>query len=365
MAWLPKGCVDVIRSWFVWGLLGLVVTQGHALAQRLPVADALTRPAVVVKDPARTGLLSVARAGARLVAVGERGVIVVSDDEGGQWKQVPAPTSVTLTAVAFADARHGVAVGHGGMVLATSDGGQTWAVRLDGLQVARLALEQAASAEQTREAERLVADGPDKPFLSVLMWDARRWLVAGAYGLVFETRDAGATWSSLMGRVPNEGLLHWYVLARQGNTLLMAGEQGLLARSTDGGATFSSVTSPYRGSWFAGDVAPDGRWTLGGLRGSAWRSDDEGASWTQLVNPVASSVVAMDRAGSGPGKGRLVLATQSGLLLAVDGGALQPVNDGRPVPMPAAIMHRGDGSLLSMGLSGVASTRSNQRTVKP
>ena len=36
------------------------------------------------------------------------------------------PTSVTLTAVRFADAQHGWAVGHGGVILATQDGGEQW-----------------------------------------------------------------------------------------------------------------------------------------------------------------------------------------------------------------------------------------------
>ncbi|MFX9023723.1 photosystem I reaction center subunit IV, partial [Acinetobacter baumannii] len=44
-------------------------------------------------------LLSVARAGERLVAVGERGTIVRSDDQGQSWQQVASPVSVSLTRV--------------------------------------------------------------------------------------------------------------------------------------------------------------------------------------------------------------------------------------------------------------------------
>lgn len=355
----------MIRRWLVWGVCCLAWTQGTALAQRLPVSDALTRPAVMVRQPAKAVLLSVAYAAARLVAVGERGVIVISDDDGRQWRQVPAPTSVTLTSVAFADDRHGVAVGHGGVVLATDDGGQSWALRLDGRQAAERALAAADTAEQIREAERLIEDGPDKPFLSVLMWDARRWLVAGAYGLIFETRDAGTSWTPWMARVPNEGWLHWYVLARQGDTLLLAGEQGLLARSLDGGATFDAIASPYRGSWFAGGIDQDGRWLLGGLRGSTWRSADAGATWTPLANPVPSSIVAMTSSQHDPGGERFVVTTQAGVLLETDADAWRPLNPGQPVPMPAAFVPLRSGGFLSVGMTGVVLVSSNARMDRP
>lgn len=110
---------------------------------------------------------SAARAGDRMVAVGERGLIVVSDDRSATWRQVPSPVSVALTTVRFADALHGVAVGHGGTVLTTGDGGLNWAVRLDGRRVAQLALDAAkvsGDALRLKDAQRLVTDGPDKPF---------------------------------------------------------------------------------------------------------------------------------------------------------------------------------------------------------
>ncbi|MDB5898537.1 MAG: hypothetical protein JWP41_2139, partial [Ramlibacter sp.] len=118
-----------------------VLSRRSLLALALPLVapaagaaepEALGRPALAVARPERAVLLAAAQAGARVVAVGERGIIVLSADNGGSWKQVPAPVSVTLTALRFADAVNGVAVGHGGVVLATADGGSTWAQRLDG-----------------------------------------------------------------------------------------------------------------------------------------------------------------------------------------------------------------------------------------
>lgn len=324
----------------------------HAACLAQPVADALQRPALAVRDPARAVLLAAAAAGGRLVAVGERGLIALSDDQGASWRQAPCPVSVTLTAVQFADARHGVAVGHGGVVLATEDGGTTWSLRLDGRRVAELAAAAADSPALQREAERLKADGPDKPFLDVLLWDARRWLVAGAYGLAFETRDAGRSWQPWMSRLPNPRALHWYVLRRQGDTLLMAGEQGLLVRSTDDGARFEALASPYKGSWFGGAMLADGQWLLAGLRGNVWRTADAGTSWSPLPSPQAASVTAVTTLPAAAG-GRVLLATQAGLVLTLSEGALKPLNPGAPVPMPAALLPLRDGRVLSLGMGGV------------
>lgn len=315
-------------------------------AAAAPVGDALQRPALMVKAPQRAMLVSAALAGERIVAVGERGIVALSDDRGRTWRQAPCPVSVTLTMVRFADARHGVAVGHGGTVLATSDAGASWTLRLDGRRLARLAREAATTPESIKEAERLVADGPDKPFLDVLMWDARRLLAVGAYGLAFHSADAGVSWTPWMARLPNPKALHWYVARQAGKRIVLAGEQGLMVRSDDGGDSFVPMTSPYRGSWFTGSVRDDGGLLLAGLRGNVWRSGDGGASWAQVASPVPASITA-----AADVDGTTWLASQAGVVMAMRGDALVPVNPA-PVPMPAALLALGGGAVLSFGVAG-------------
>lgn len=328
---------------------GLLLTALLALpAVAAPVGEALQRPALAVRAPERSVLLSLAQAGERWVAVGERGVVVLSDDGGRRWRQAPCPVSVTLTAVRFADAKRGVAVGHGGAVLTTADGGESWQLRLDGRRVAQLAKAAATTPEALKEAERLLADGPDKPFLDVLVWDAQRLLAVGAYGLAVYSADGGATWASWSARVPNPKGLHWYLARRSGDTLLLAGEQGQIVRSDDGGASFRAVASPYKGSWFTGDLRPDGRVLLAGLRGNVWRSADGGANWALVASPMPASITAMLAL---PGDGWL-LANQAGALLRLQGDTLVPL-PGAPLPMPAALAAGADGRLLVAGLGGV------------
>lgn len=316
-----------------------------------PVGDALSRPSALLVKPARGVLLSLAQAGDRVVAVGERGLIVLSDDRGQTWRQVPSPASVTLTMVRFADASHGTAVGHGGVVLITRDGGQTWLQRLDGRRAAELALKAAVTEREQADAQRLVDDGPDKPLLDVLIWDARRMLVVGAYGLAFYSDDGGETWASWMNKLPNPGGFHWYVARRQGEAVVLAGEQGVMARSTDGGQRFEALTSPYRGSWFAGEFAPDGSLVLAGLRGNLWRSADAGQTWAQLPVPMPASLVG----GAPIRDGALAFVNQAGFVLKVKGAEVAVMNQ-TPLAMPAAVLpvaREGDSEFVVVGMTGV------------
>lgn len=316
-----------------------------------PVADALQRPALQVRQPERAVLLSAARAGERIVAVGERGIITVSDDGGTSWRQVASPVAVTLTAVRFADARNGVVVGHGGTVLTTTDGGEHWVRRLDGVKAAGLALEAArASGDEARirSAGFLISDGPDKPFFDVLVFDARRMLVVGAYGLAFHTEDGGESWTSWMDRVDNPMGLHLYAARRRGDTLLLAGEQGLLLRSADGGDTFERLDSPYEGSYFTAELPAEAGMLVAGLRGNVWRSPDGGASWTRLESPMPASITASTVGADGA----VLLANQAGFVLRLSGETLTPINR-KPLPMPSALLEGRDGQLMLLGIAGV------------
>ncbi len=59
--------------------------------------------------------------------MGERGHVLFSDNRGQRWTQAAGvPTRELLTAVCFADEKHGVAVGHDEIVLLTTDAGNSW-----------------------------------------------------------------------------------------------------------------------------------------------------------------------------------------------------------------------------------------------
>jgi photosystem II stability/assembly factor-like uncharacterized protein len=338
-----------VRAIAVFALVAGGIAAGVAAAA--PVGDALDRPALNTRRAAQSVLLSVASAGARVVAVGERGIVVLSDDNGKSWRQARVPVSVTLTTVRFADAKNGFAVGHGGVVLVTNDGAETWMRRLDGRLVARLALDSAKASGDpalAREAERLTADGPDKPLLDVLVLDAQRALVVGAYGLALATDDGGATWVPRMDRLPNPKGLHLYAVRARGSVVLIAGEQGLVLLSDDGGRTFSRLATPYKGSFFTAELPSDHEIVLAGLRGNAWRSTDRGITWSQVAVPMPVSFTASALREDGS----MVLVNQSGKVFAGHGGALAPL-EAAPLPPANGVLARSGGTLLAATIQGV------------
>nr|WP_319563634.1 YCF48-related protein [uncultured Rhodoferax sp.] len=318
-----------------------------------PVGDAIDRTAVTVRSPERTVLLGAALAGERIVVVGERGIILLSDDRGWSWQQSGTPTSVTLTTVRFADATHGWAVGHGGVVLSTEDGGKTWTRRLDGRRIAQIVLEAArrsADAKAIQDAELLQADGPDKPLLDLLVIDARRLLAVGAYGIALGSEDGGKTWTSWMPRMSNPKGLHIYTARLRSSNLLLAGEQGLVMMSNDAGQSFRRVETTYKGSFFTAELPGDQVIVLAGLRGTVLRSMDGGESWSPLVTPMPVSITGSALTTDG----RLLATNQAGFVMALQGDHLQPIN-AAPLPPLNGLLPQPGGDVLTLTVQGVVS----------
>jgi photosystem II stability/assembly factor-like uncharacterized protein len=300
------------------------------------VVEPPQRPAVVSQQATHSVLLDAALAGTRLVVVGERGIVLLSDDSGATWRQAKVPVSVTLTAVAFVNVKTGWAVGHYGTVLRTDDGGESWKVQLDGVRAAGLAVASAqeraksAPADDPKakallaEAERLVSDGPDKPFLDLYFESETTGFVVGAYNLIFRTEDGGTSWIPWMDRVDNPKTLHLYAIRPTAGVLYMAGEQGLFLRSTDGGKSFTRVQAPYSGSFFTMSVLPSGAVLAAGLRGNAWVF--EGDAWRKVepTPPVSFTASALGADQT------LYLTHFAGQVLASRDGA----RSFQPLPLP-------------------------------
>ncbi|NMF99109.1 YCF48-related protein [Aromatoleum toluolicum] len=340
---------------------------GGALAA--PIPDLLDLPAPVNARAVRSLQLAVTRAGDRLVAVGEHGTVLLSDDNGRNWRQARrVPVSVALTDVHFPTAQLGWAVGHSGVVLHSADGGETWARQLDGKLAAQVVVEDArkrageseggnldagnrdAAARRLRDAEGLVADGPDKPFLGVHFADESRGWVVGAYGLALATKDGGKSWTSLMGTIPNPRGKHLYQVRGDANALLVAGEQGALFRSTDGGSAFSALATPYAGTWFGALRTRSDTLLAFGLRGNAWRSADGGASWERIdagqpVTLAAGRTLADDSIILGDASGRLLRST--------DGGRSLVALTVAPTSGLTGLVQAADGALILSGPRGL------------
>jgi photosystem II stability/assembly factor-like uncharacterized protein len=303
-----------------------------AAARAAALADVLERPAAPARLSSKPSMLRITRAGDRLVAVGERGIVLLSDDDGKQWRQAQVPVSVSLTGVQFVDAQLGWAIGHAAVVLHTRDGGQTWTRQFDG---------------------RNLPDGPANPLLDLHFSDAEHGWAVGAYGIALRTADGGRTWVSRSAALPNPKGLHLYALTRQAGAWFIAGEQGLFIATNESGDAAQALATPYRGSFFTLTSLPDvsGAGLLfGGLRGTLLARSAAGVFRT-LDSGTAQAIVSV----AALPQQRLALVDQSGRVL------VGSVGEGTFVAEPADAERRWvsvaaarDGALVGAGNIGVA-----------
>lgn len=256
-----------------------------------------------------------------IVAVGERGTILRSTDQGATFSPAASPARATLTGVSFSGAL-GWAVGHDALILGTTDGGKTW--------------------QQHYQAENL-----QDSFLDVLALDARRVIAVGAYGLCVATADGGQTWAL---RKPIDDDCHLNRISRgPSGTLYLAGERGTLLRSTDEGATWVPIRAPYEGSFYG--ILPLAEKTLlaYGLRGHVYRSIDDGATWTAIATPAP--VLLATAAQLNPATIALAGHART-LLISRDAGQTFTAVPTPPASATARLLPLPGGGLLGFGDAG-------------
>jgi photosystem II stability/assembly factor-like uncharacterized protein len=344
----------------------LVAVMSAAVLLSPPVVaagfvDVLDSPAVESALASKGLLQGVARAGDALVAVGQRGHIVVSTDGGATWKQGKVPVASDLTAVYFVGDKKGWAVGHDGVILNTVDGGATWALQLDGRKANDLLLasleSKAAAAPASEplkaalvEAKRYKEQGADKPFLDVWFSDENTGYAVGAYNLIFHTRDGGKTWESWFERTENPKFFNLYAIRPAGGTVFIAGEGGLVLKLDPAGERFVSVPTPYNGSYF-GVADAKSAVVVFGLRGNVYRTDDGGKAWAKVETGLTAAVVG----GATSAKGELLLADAGGRIVASEdaGKTYQKVTVKNPLPL-FGLADAGNGRLALVGPRGVA-----------
>ncbi|MCC4833356.1 YCF48-related protein [Shewanella sp. 1_MG-2023] len=260
--------------------LGCLISTAPVHAQ----FDPLT---VQIQPLAESSLvLDIAKAGENLVAVGERGHVLVKQQD---WQQVSSPVISQLTKVFFLNEKQGWAVGHDATIIHTEDGGLTWQVQFQSTEV-------------------------EKPLLDILFFNENEGIAVGAYGLFYRTADGGKNWVqefheellfpedvSYLADLKAEDealylsersalLPHFNrVIQLADNRLLMVGELGLVATSDDNGVTFVTQPFDYEGSMFNA-IETDAAVFVMGLRGHVFKTDKQFSQWQEIALPVKSSI---------------------------------------------------------------------------
>jgi photosystem II stability/assembly factor-like uncharacterized protein len=252
---------------------GLLLAAGVARAEGSTAPALKQQAAVTTAYAGEATVLGATHAGARIVAVGDYGVVLLSDDHGKTFRQArTVPVSSTLTSVSFADAQNGWAAGHWGVILHTADGGETWNVQ----------------RSDTNE---------DRPLFAVHFFDEKEGIAVGLWSLVLATHDGGAHWEPVtLPAPPGGGRADRNLLAAFADahgTLFVAAERGMVLRTKDRGRNWDYLDTGYKGSFWTGTALRDGTLLVAGLRGSMYRSTDGGAHWQPVDSGAKSSVTGI------------------------------------------------------------------------
>ncbi|HUF31248.1 MAG TPA: YCF48-related protein [Gemmatimonadaceae bacterium] len=188
------------------------------------------------------------------VAVGAGGTIQRTVDGGKTWTPVESRTKLNLTDAAFGDRIHGIAVaGRRPGIVRTEDGGLTW---------------------RTQSCDICEVRGG---LAAVDMASSQIAIAVGSSGAVFKTTDGGRNWTKL-----HHGLmwdLLWSVALVDANTAVAVGQQGVILHTGDGGATWTRRESGtpllLRGVAFA----DESHGIIVGSAGTMLTTSDGGLTW--------------------------------------------------------------------------------------
>jgi photosystem II stability/assembly factor-like uncharacterized protein len=190
-------------------------------------------------------------------ATGINGIIWRTIDQGKTWKStIPF---ANLNDVHYRDSLRGMAVGEGGVIMYTSDGGASWQNQKSGT------LAELRGISMVDESNAVAVGGRVQPPVSVLL----------------RTTDAGATWQSIS--IPTNDLLNSVSFAGP-STGVAVGLGGTILRTTDGGTSWTIVVSNTTDELVDVKFNRDGStgyavspWSFAG--GTILKTTDSGITW--------------------------------------------------------------------------------------
>ncbi len=313
--------------------MSLIIAVGayFSFTSRPPPVFAETRI-----HPEHFGVTGMVKAGNRLVAVGELGHILLSEDEGKTWSEatIKDGRGSALTQVVFFNDKEGVAVGHDAWALFTEDGGLNW-------------------------RETLFDKEFSEPLLGAWGLSEGAVFAYGSFSRYFVSNDRGRTWEK---RDSGTGDKHLYAMdGDKDGRLMMVGEHGLAARSTDGGQTWQVIPEFYRGTMFGVIRISADEWIAYGLRGNVFLTKDFGATWQQIQTGLSVGLFGHTLLDDGTifivGQGGVVIESRD------RGASFRIVQENKGANLTAMVPLSG-GRMLAAGLGGIKTLDSVQQGEK-
>ncbi len=290
--------------------------------------DLLKTPAIQSTKASKGLILALTKAGNRLLAAGERGIIVYSDDQGKTWNQSKVPVSITITSIYFPTDKDGWAVGHDGVILATKDAGVTWIKQFDGsdsnrlieqelvskLNAKKMQLERSNSSAQIKEQlnaeieslQLAVEDikagaefGPSRPLFGVWFKNHLEGVVVGSFGQIFGTKNGGESWSYLGSNLSNPDNFHFNSITMLSDgRLAITAEQGKIWLSKDQGLSWTLIDTRYEGYIYGViSISKTSKLIAYGFAGNLFQADLDGKSWKPLPKLTNKSLISASIGG--------------------------------------------------------------------
>jgi photosystem II stability/assembly factor-like uncharacterized protein len=203
-----------------------------------------------------------------------------------QWVQQNSGTSSTLFSVHFANGLSGWAVGAGGTIIHTTDGGQSWMPQTSGVSTALNA---------------------------VWFADALQGWAAGDGGVILATINGGLSWQPQVSNSVSKLRTVWFF---NSDTGYVAGQGGLCLRTVNGGGVWTQVGTAINQDIFSLGFADQSTGYLSGRNGNFQKTITGGISWTNGPPPPPLDTLKAVRA---PGPADVFVTTHNGKVLKTDG----------------------------------------------
>ena len=194
------------------------------------------------------------------VVVGWAGLILFTTDGGDTWQKTNSGTTNNLAFVTFINAQVGTIVGDGGLILRTEDGGETWIQQNSGVNIN---LESVSFYDENngiavgstfvlrttdggKNWEILSTTNFSQPLHRVNYFDYNDIRIFGGFQYIhlYKSTDAGITWTTIgLYTYPTGGLRDAkFIDSNTGFTLIIDGQHhyyAYLSKTVNGGDTWS------------------------------------------------------------------------------------------------------------------------------
>lgn len=284
-------------------------------------------------------------------AVGDGGTIIRSENGGNHWVQVSSPVTDALQSISFL-ANVGLAVGIAGRVVRTTDSGLTWfeQPRPTTKNLYAVSMSSAMTVATGEEGTILVSydkgltwvphtAGTASFLFGVSVNDSTAVAVGGAGAIVMSV-DNGVGWGlTVLGNQLTFFYSASFVTGSTGWAVGSTSSPGnVIIKSTDFGFAWSGETAPTNEQLFGVSFSDLNNGTAVGGNGSIIHTADGGATWLNqnsgTVQILHSVSFANPQLGIAVGDGGTILKTTTGGVESVE-SPLQP-NSLRIYPDPAS-----------------------------